>query len=54
MAEKKISVKEEITEALKKTGREGVEGLVSYMDEIGFFTAPASGGNHSNSQGGLA
>ena len=54
MAEKKLSVKEEITEALKKTGREGVEGLISYMDEIGFFTAPASGGNHSNGQGGLA
>jgi 23S rRNA maturation-related 3'-5' exoribonuclease YhaM len=54
MAEKKLSVKEEITEALKKTGRENVEGLIKYMDEIGFFTAPASGGNHSNSQGGLA
>lgn len=54
MAEKKLSVKEEITEALKKTGRENVEGLIKYMDEIGFFTAPASGGNHFNSQGGLA
>lgn len=43
-----------ITEALTKTRREGVEDLLAYMDETGFFTAPASGGNHSHTQGGLA
>lgn len=47
-------VKEEIIETLKKTKREGVDDLISFMEEIGFFTAPASGGNHSNGKGGLA
>lgn len=47
-------VKEEIIETLKKTKREGVDDLIAFMEEIGFFTAPASGGNHSNGEGGLA
>lgn len=47
-------VKVEIIETLKKTGREGIEGLISYMEDAGFFTAPASGGNHANGEGGLA
>lgn len=47
-------VKEEIIATLKKTEREGVDDLIAYMEEIGFFTAPASGGNHSHSEGGLA
>lgn len=47
-------VKEEIIETLKKTGREGVDELIAFMEDIGFFTAPASGGNHSNGEGGLA
>lgn len=48
------TVKAEIIETLKKTNREGVDNLVEYMEETGFFTAPASGGNHSNGEGGLA
>ncbi len=40
--------------ALLKTGRDGVLDLISYMREIGFFEAPASGGNHSHEKGGLA
>lgn len=48
------SVREIIETALKKTGRTGMEDLIGYMDEIGFFTAPASGGNHSHVEGGLA
>ena len=47
-------VKMEIIETLKKTGREGIEGLIAYMEDSGFFTAPASGGNHSFGEGGLA
>ena len=48
------AVKEEIIATLKKTGRNGMDDLIAYMEEIGFFTAPASGGNHSNGEGGLA
>lgn len=47
-------VKTEIIETLKKTGRDGMDDLIAYMEEIGFFTAPASGGNHSHGEGGLA
>ncbi len=48
------AVKEEIVETLKKTRREGIEDLITYMEEVGFFEAPASGGNHSFGEGGLA
>lgn len=49
-------VKVEITSLLISTGREGVEDLISVMEEKGFFTAPASsgGGRHSAEEGGLA
>lgn len=43
-----------IRTALLKTDRDGVLDLISYMREIGFFEAPASGGNHSFEKGGLA
>lgn len=48
------SVRDIIVTALKKTERPGIDDLIDYMDEIGFFTAPASGGNHSFKEGGLA
>ena len=48
------SVRDIIVTALKKTERPGIDDLIDYMDEIGFFTAPASGGNHSIKEGGLA
>lgn len=48
------SVRDIIVVALKKTERPGIDDLIDYMDEIGFFTAPASGGNHSIKEGGLA
>lgn len=38
---------------LKKTKREGISELLAHMEEIGFFTAPASGGNHMCVDGGL-
>lgn len=48
------STKEIITKALKDTGREGIDLLIDYLSDIGYFTAPASGANHSNGEGGLA
>lgn len=47
-------IKEEIIATLQKTGRENIGALIGFMEEIGFFTAPASSGNHSNGEGGLA
>ena len=35
-----------IRKTLKATRRPGITDLLDHMDEIGFFTAPASGGNH--------
>ena len=43
-----------ITEILLRTHRDGIEDLLDKMDEMGFFTAPASGGNHLHMEGGLA
>lgn len=54
VAEQTTSVRDMIESALKKTERPGIDDLLAYMDEIGFFKAPASGGNHSNGEGGLA
>ena len=31
---------------LMATGREGVEDLLDFIEELGFYYAPASGGNH--------
>lgn len=39
---------------LKSTRRKGMKALLRYMEEGGFFTAPASGGNHLCCEGGLA
>lgn len=39
---------------LKSTKRRGMKALLRYMEEGGFFTAPASGGNHLCCEGGLA
>lgn len=42
-----------IRRTLKATRRPGIMDLLNHMDEIGFFTAPASGGNHLCCEGGL-
>lgn len=39
---------------LSGTDRDGMDDLLCKMDEMGFFTAPASGGNHMHIDGGLA
>ena len=35
-------MKERIIELLRETGREGIEDLIAYMDEYGFFRAACS------------
>lgn len=47
-------MKEKITKLLLATKREGIEDLVAYMDEIGFFTSPASTQYHGAYEGALA
>jgi len=49
----KMDPKAVICDSLRKTGREGIDGLIGYMEDAGFFKAPASGGNHSSGTGGL-
>lgn len=46
--------KEYIISKLKSTRRRGITKLLQYMEESGFYTAPASGGNHLCCEGGLA
>ena len=45
--------KEYVIKKLKSTKRAGISDLIEHMEEIGFFTAPASGGNHLCCEGGL-
>lgn len=52
--EKSQKIAEEIKTCLLKTSRPAMEDLVMFMEDAGFFSAPASGGNHSNQVGGLA
>ena len=54
MDEKVQKIMDEIKTCLIKTKREGMADLTMFMEDAGFFTAPASGGNHSNQVGGLA
>lgn len=42
-----------VVESLKKTKREGIEDLIAYMEDCGFFSAPCSGGNHLACEFGL-
>lgn len=48
-----IESKEYVIKKLKSTKRAGISDLIEHMEEIGFFTAPASGGNHLCCEGGL-
>lgn len=40
-------------ESMMSTQREGMEDLLDFAEELGFFEAPASGGNHLCKDGGL-
>ena len=45
--------KEEFLELLRSTNRDGIEDVITDLEELGFFTAPASAGHHLNVEGGL-
>lgn len=45
---------EYVKKKLLATKRPGVKDLVKHMEDMGFFTAPCSGGNHLCCDGGLA
>lgn len=51
---RKASTRDEIIELLKSTGREGIDDVIDFLDESGFFTAPASASKHLCVEGGLA
>lgn len=46
--------REEIISLLQSTQREGIENILRYLDESGFYEAPSSISRHHNWQGGLA
>lgn len=48
-----LSNKKYVVDSLLKTKREGIEDLVDYMEEIGFFSAPCSGSYHLACEFGL-
>lgn len=45
--------KEDFLELLRSTKRDGIEDVITDIEELGFFTAPASAGHHLNVEGGL-
>lgn len=45
--------KEEFLELLRSTNRDGVEDTIEYLEQEGFFTAPASSTKHLCTEGGL-
>ena len=45
--------KDEFVDLLRSTGRDGVEDVLEGLEEMGFFTAPASANHHLNTEGGL-
>lgn len=49
-----MSIKENITNLLLETKREGIDKLIQYLDEGGFFESPASTKFHGCYTGGLA
>ena len=46
-------MKEKFLELLRKTKREGIENLISFIEKTDFFTAPASTRFHGSFEGGL-
>ena len=47
-------MKQKIIDLLLETERPGIGNLCQHMEEIGFFSAPCSSGNHLACEGGLA
>ena len=48
-----MDYKKEFIELLKTTNRQGIDGLVEELEDLGFFKAPASTKFHLNEDGGL-
>lgn len=46
-------MKEEFVSLLRSTGRTGIDGVVAYLEKVGFFKAPASVSRHLSREGGL-
>lgn len=46
-------MKDRFVKELRDTGREGIDKLISAMEQGGFFEAPCSGGHHLATEGGL-
>lgn len=53
MGNLELDNKKYVVDRLLATNREGMEDLVEYMEEVGFFHAPCSGGNHLSCEFGL-
>lgn len=53
MAKDNQQYKDEFLQMLRSTGRDGVEEVIQYLEEIGFFKAPASAAHHLATEGGL-
>lgn len=49
-----MGVKETVVGLLLSVKREGMRGLLSWMEENGFYQMPCSGGSHLAKEGGLA
>ena len=49
-----MNIKEQIEKYLKATNRKGIEDLLKYMDEAGFYKSPASTKYHGAEEGALA
>lgn len=47
-------IRKKIKDLLRDTKREGIEDLIAYMDQIGFYKAPASTRFHGSYEGALA
>lgn len=48
-----IALKEQFTSLLLSTGRKGVDNVITELERLGFFEAPASSAFHLNVAGGL-
>ncbi len=48
-----MNTKETYISLLKSTNRQGVDGCIQELENLGFFTAPASTAFHLNTEGGL-
>lgn len=46
-------MKDKFIELLQSTGRKGIDGVIAYLEKVGFFEAPASVNRHLSHEGGL-